>query len=626
MTVSPFAPPSANQVQGAQFVNDYINHPDYRLVAAFCLGSVFFSGLRHVWFSAFLRQLMWSCKEIVDRMRARTVETGASERFPHEKSGEMRRAAFEQRDTLVLLLCMGFMLASLSSFLSLLTFDLIGSGAACAFPLVPSASAILGLDLRHRLRRRPWESGLFWAWLGLGIVFGGITAGIGTGQLVSPVYLYSVALCFRKRFLPTSLVSSILNLMLEFYVIIRSLSLTPPSQLNLLVVKDARIIQAGSLFLFDLLIVVPNATTTSWVAEFVPYAIGALGVLAAFNSSFGQSSLNPARSGDPGLTSRGLHDAPGHPFYRGDASNRVLRIQHPHVSTLSDPNMDIEAHISPFLAPQTTQRAPPSGRVYADAIPIASPQPVKAYSPTSVYEIVSPVAQLKPVQRVPREKILSYSSPIWETFGASHSEAPPCTEVVDNESPASSIRHSIGREAKDQSTRSTVLGSDIIRTTSASSNEWKNRMRIRRSAIGRSHSLATSNPSSSSRRVTGQSSQSRESTDPSPGEDISPATLPPKAAVHWQLSRPSSSKSKSGSKSSRSSKSRKSSGSMRSAKGASATSAEGSSSMSPWVENSIVRRSKTFSATSRGNRVSFVRGPRPPPSSTRLRDSALYGP
>lgn len=45
------------------------------------------------------------------------------------------------------------------------------------------------------------------------------------------------------------------------------------------VVQDARIVQAGSLFFFDLLVVVPNTTETSLVVEFVSYSIGALSIL-----------------------------------------------------------------------------------------------------------------------------------------------------------------------------------------------------------------------------------------------------------------------------------------------------------------------------------------------------------
>ena len=107
-------------------------HTRSRLVAAFFLGWVFFSGLRHVWFSAFLREMMWTCKAISDRWRGRTEEPVTFTGSLHEETVRMHKSSSscvaemdraEQRDAPVLLLCMAFMLTSLSSFLSLLTFD-----------------------------------------------------------------------------------------------------------------------------------------------------------------------------------------------------------------------------------------------------------------------------------------------------------------------------------------------------------------------------------------------------------------------------------------------------------------------------------------------------------------------
>lgn len=45
------------------------------------------------------------------------------------------------------------------------------------------------------------------------------------------------------------------------------------------ILQNAGIVQAGSLLLFDLLVVVPNTTYTPLVAEFIPFSVGALGVL-----------------------------------------------------------------------------------------------------------------------------------------------------------------------------------------------------------------------------------------------------------------------------------------------------------------------------------------------------------
>lgn len=52
-----------------------------------------------------------------------------------------------------------------------------------------------------------------------------------------------------------------------------------PPRRKFSIVQHPRIVQAGSLLLFDLLVVVPNTTYTNLVAEFIPFSIGALGVL-----------------------------------------------------------------------------------------------------------------------------------------------------------------------------------------------------------------------------------------------------------------------------------------------------------------------------------------------------------
>jgi hypothetical protein len=52
-----------------------------------------------------------------------------------------------------------------------------------------------------------------------------------------------------------------------------------PPRLKLTIVQNAMIVQAGSLLLFDLLVVIPNAIFTNLLAEFIPFSIGALGVL-----------------------------------------------------------------------------------------------------------------------------------------------------------------------------------------------------------------------------------------------------------------------------------------------------------------------------------------------------------
>jgi hypothetical protein len=74
-------------------------------------------------------------------------------------------------------------------------------------------------------------------------------------------------------------VGSILNIVLELYILIRILSLTKPPRLQLATIQDTLLVQAGSLLLFDLLVFVPETILTDLIAEFIPFSIGALTVL-----------------------------------------------------------------------------------------------------------------------------------------------------------------------------------------------------------------------------------------------------------------------------------------------------------------------------------------------------------
>ncbi len=78
---------------------------------------------------------MWTCKAIYDdRLRDKTEEPVKFTGSLHDKSARIHRSLYQhkQRGVPVLLLCLAFMLASLSSFLSLLTFYPKAGQAACS--------------------------------------------------------------------------------------------------------------------------------------------------------------------------------------------------------------------------------------------------------------------------------------------------------------------------------------------------------------------------------------------------------------------------------------------------------------------------------------------------------------
>lgn len=626
------ATPSAALAQGVQFVDDFMNHPDFRLVASFSLGWVFLSSLHYIWMSAFVWELVWIFKATSSRLRGKAKPVVPTDR-QHERSNKAHQPSSirtadlnrcKQWDTLVLLLCMAFLLASLSSFLSLLDFN-PNSNAACAFVVALSAIAcqaarvfgllILGLSLRHQMSGL-WELWAFWSSVALVTALNGVTAGLGSGQLVTPSILPRAALCFRKRFLPTSLVGSILNIVLELYIIIRILSLMKPPRLQRAAIQDTLLVQAGGLLLFDLLVFVPGAILTNLIIEFIPFSVGALTVLVAFHSPFGQitSPSLPTQLNGP---SRSPTVSREPPILQGDTTNRLFHIESPPSSTIALAIHDIEATAATSPRPRAAPRSSSlSNEVLWETSLFSPPQPVEISVQTTIACDVSPVTQ--PHAGDPRkQKIMSYSSPIWATFGTrqqNHTGTPSRSQIVIqfDSSPTPSNPSLEQGSSVHQSTSSTILGSDIIRVTS--SHYGRDRMRIRHSVP--SSALSPTSPISFPwRRVSMPSVQppisenSSQSSPNLPGEITQP--LGPTSSK--------SSKSRQGSKSSRSSRSSKSS--IRSAKVAAVLAGEGSlRRRSAVVRAPIVssRRSRSFPVKTRHTRpVGVVRGPRPSPSASR---------
>ncbi|KAH9062709.1 hypothetical protein EDB87DRAFT_255438 [Lactarius vividus] len=614
MSRQPTAPPAA-QAQGAQLVNDFLNHPDFRLFASFSLGWVFLSSLHHIWMSAFVQDLAWIFIAAFGHLRGNTNPVTPTDLLREKSTGENRPSSvrtaelyrLKQRDTLELLLSMAFLLASLSSFLSLLLFSPSGSGAACEFVVALSAVAsqaarvfgllILGLDLRHKMSGL-WEPWTFWSCLALvtiSQVLNGVAIGLGPGRLVTPLMTPNTSLCFRKRFLSTSLVGSILNIILELYILIRILSLVKPPRLQRATIQDTLVVQAGSLLLFDLLVIVPEAIPTGVIAEFIPFSIGALAVLVAFHSTFGQSASHPTRLDGPDLTSR--------------TPTRIMVPSEPPIIRAV-----AETPLSPRAAPQSSS---PLNVVVWETNPVVPPQPVEVSKTAIVYDI-SPVTQLGAGDLPRKEKILSYSSPIWGTFGAqeqSNSGAVSRPQILIETGPPLSSNPSPEQDGRDgPSPSSTVLGSDIIRGTPT--HRGKDRTRIRHSAP-HSALLPTSPIPSPLQLATHQSWASSISVHPTNNENEQQSgPILPKETTQLCLTTSRSSKSGQGSKSSRSS--RRSKSSMRSAKAAAVTSGEGNFLRSTVFRAVSSRLSRGFPVRTRHTRpVGVVRGPRPSPFASR---------
>ncbi|KAH7926763.1 hypothetical protein BV22DRAFT_328877 [Leucogyrophana mollusca] len=282
--------------------SEFMAHPDYRQIAAFFLGWVFlysvYSIVSLVAGQSFRLHLpsskvrtkdhtgsgsRWTAVEKLDKTRLPTVNV----------SGLI--AANDGSQILVATLSFCFAFASTARFASLLTFNASSGPGACAFVVtwggISGACArligliILTLELR-RLGIKQWETYLFCGWLFVGIALVFATYAISTGAIEFVPQL-GVYFCYRVRYLPTSLTTSIWFLLVELCLVVRLFLLIAPSFLEFRhrvgALVDTRILRALSLLLLELLTVVPDAMFISIVGDFVPFSIGALAVLVTFN-------------------------------------------------------------------------------------------------------------------------------------------------------------------------------------------------------------------------------------------------------------------------------------------------------------------------------------------------------
>lgn len=304
---------------------------------------------------------------------------------------------------------------------------------------------------------------------------------------------------------------------------------------------------------------------------------------------------------------------PEPPIIEGDTPNRLIHIENRAPSTITLAAHDIEAAAATSLSPRA---APQSSSLLNEGHwttnPVTSPQPVEM----SVQTTVEPVTQLEAGDLPRKERIMSYSSPIWQTFGTrqQNNTGAPSHPIVSIRPPSSNPSpEQDGRSHLSPS--STILGSDIIRITS--SRHGKDRMRIRNSTPSSARSPTSPNPSLWAAH---HSWASMLSAHPPIIEDA-PQSGPilPRGTTQSMSSR--SSKSKRGSKPGRSSRSSKNS--TRRAKVAVAPTEEGNLPRST-VFRVPSRLSRGFSVKTRHTRpVGIVRGPRPSPSTSRTMEEWL---
>ncbi|KAF7292444.1 hypothetical protein HMN09_01228500 [Mycena chlorophos] len=270
--------------------SNFADHPDFRQVATFALGWVFFLSLSNIISSVLVQRLFGFIRgrpSDPDPERSYLSEKSSVHSLDYSHNPDVRHG-YSNTAFFALPLC--FLFASIAQFASLLAFPNSGD-AACAFVVAwggmaaQSGRLVGALIVIFELRRMgiaPWEFWVAIVWLIIGIGFIFLNNAISVG-ILTPFAPLGISYCDRKHFLPASLVSSILYFSLEVYAIARMiLFLSAGSQMRT-VIRDLRVVRPLALVFLELLTLVPSAVFTNVLAEFIPFSIGAVAVLLAFD-------------------------------------------------------------------------------------------------------------------------------------------------------------------------------------------------------------------------------------------------------------------------------------------------------------------------------------------------------
>ncbi|KAL6299676.1 hypothetical protein BKA93DRAFT_575374 [Sparassis latifolia] len=289
---------------GNPWVEQYLAHPDYRVISAFFLGWVFFESARRILLSTFVFQFLRWCGE---HFRLYNLRRGFRQTPPDlEASAPQRSSVYMDRnnvhatlrhldeDVYVFILNTCFAFSSVAQFASLIKFGPHNGDVGCTFVIAWGSMAsqtarlvgllMLGLELK-RLRIKPWEVYALWIGLvvALGIAFAMNATSTGNTSIVPGL---NFSICYRQLYLPTCLASSLTMISLEVYVCIRLIcfkfSVTRPRYLLWAVITDIGILRIASLLVLDLLTVVPATVFSNPLAEFIPFSAGALLVIVLF--------------------------------------------------------------------------------------------------------------------------------------------------------------------------------------------------------------------------------------------------------------------------------------------------------------------------------------------------------
>ncbi|KAI0832418.1 hypothetical protein BC628DRAFT_1309421 [Trametes gibbosa] len=319
----PPPPPFFPEDSQNTFAAEFLHHPDFRATAGFLLGWVFWCSISYAYESQFFQLLGYTCWTFLRRKPAQSpasdVEARAAadpEKYARGREASVQGMSHEAALVFTLNLCFAF--ASFAEFCSILAYDPGGADTACAFTvawanMAAQAARLIGLSiLVLQLKQRVgWSVEFYSLSIALVVALSFILAfnATNTGDIVL-IRTLGVSICVKTQYLPTALLTSIGFILLEVYMAIRFLGWEDRQYGWRPMLKrsaNLQVTQGLSLLIIDILTLAPNVANTNVLAQFVPFSLGALIVLIAFNYRIHDgsapdpevASFRPSRSPTP---------------------------------------------------------------------------------------------------------------------------------------------------------------------------------------------------------------------------------------------------------------------------------------------------------------------------------------
>ncbi|KAF9510844.1 hypothetical protein BS47DRAFT_1487252 [Hydnum rufescens UP504] len=272
--------------------------PDSRSVATFFLGWTFFCALQFLAISLKDCLLSRPCdrtRRFFQTNRAMVdVERKSSAVPEHSDSGTSSSARHPQ--FLVVTLTISTMAATFGNFFFLLDYQRDNANLSCGFlaawsGLTGQAAKSLGFA-RLVLHLRTFGIGNgetigLWTGLGISVALSFVQEAMGVGSSGAVPDSPGLFLCRRFHPLGPALATTLLNIAMELYLLARLFVLIVPSFLlykhQLEAALDYRLARATSLFLLDVMGILPYIFQGNVLLENIPFSIGFVLVLVAFN-------------------------------------------------------------------------------------------------------------------------------------------------------------------------------------------------------------------------------------------------------------------------------------------------------------------------------------------------------